>query len=68
VVTVHGPLNSDLRRFYRALAPRFPWRRSRAWPFANEKQDYALFLGRFHPDKDVHLAGKAAHEANTPLI
>ncbi|GIH08550.1 glycosyl transferase [Rhizocola hellebori] len=91
VITVHGPLNTDLRRYYRALgtdvsliaisdrqrsmAPELNWigtvhnsLRPAAWPFASRKDDYALFLGRFHPDKGVHLAVQAAHEANMPLV
>ncbi len=91
VVTVHGPLNTDLRRYYRSLgndvslvaiserqrnlSPELNWistvhncLRPAAWPFAGRKDDYALFLGRFHPDKGVHLAVQAAHEANIPLI
>src|SRR5688572_29937220 len=83
VVTVHGPLNTDLRRYYRALgndvslvaiserqrslAPELNWIGTvhnslspSTWPFASRKDDYALFLGRFHPDKGVHLAVQAA--------
>ena len=91
VVTVHGPVDSDLRRFYRALgtdvslvaisdrqrslAPELNWISTvhngldpQNWPFAEQKQDYALFLGRYHPDKGVHLAVEAAHAAGLPLI
>lgn len=91
VVTVHGPLDCDLRPFYRALgndvslvaisarqrqlAPELNWistvhnsLQPAAWPFAAQKQDYALFLGRFHPDKGVHLAIEAAHAAGMPLV
>ncbi len=38
------------------------------WPFRAHKQDYALFLGRFSPDKAPHLALRAAHEAGIPLV
>lgn len=91
VVTVHGPLNPDLRRFYRALgndvslvaishrqrqlAPELNWIATvhnsltpATWPFSSQKENYALFLGRFHPDKGVHLAVRAAHEAGIPLV
>jgi glycosyltransferase involved in cell wall biosynthesis len=39
-----------------------------AWPFRDEKEDYALFLGRFHPQKAPHLALDAAHAAGIPLV
>jgi glycosyltransferase involved in cell wall biosynthesis len=59
----------------RALAPDLPWagRVHNAlcpdqWPFETEKQDYALFLGRFSDDKGPHLALDAAHAAGMPLI
>jgi glycosyltransferase involved in cell wall biosynthesis len=38
------------------------------WPFRVHKEDFALFLGRFHPDKAPHLALDAAHAAGLPLI
>ena len=38
------------------------------WSFQVEKQDYALFLGRFSADKGAHLALDAAHAAGIPLI
>jgi len=38
------------------------------WPFLAEKQDYALFLGRYSPEKAPHLALHATHEAGIPLI
>ncbi|TLF64802.1 glycosyltransferase family 4 protein [Nocardia asteroides NBRC 15531] len=59
----------------RELAPELPWAgrvhnalRPDLWPFQTEKQDYALFLGRFTMDKGPHLALDAAHEAGIPLI
>lgn len=91
VATVHGPVSSDLRRYYRALggdvhlvaisgrqralAPDLNWiatvynaLRVDAWPFQRDKGDYALFLGRFSPDKAPHLALEAAHRAGVPLV
>jgi glycosyltransferase involved in cell wall biosynthesis len=38
------------------------------WPFQQEKQDYALFLGRYAPYKGAHLAVEAAHQAGIPLV
>ncbi|WP_412543049.1 glycosyltransferase family 4 protein [Longispora sp. K20-0274] len=59
----------------RHLAPDLPWvgrvynaLRLDSWPFRASKGDYALFLGRFHPDKAPHLALEAAHAANLPLV
>ncbi|MER5267534.1 glycosyltransferase family 4 protein [Actinosynnema sp. NPDC002837] len=91
VATVHGPVDADLRRYYRelgedvglvaisdrqrVLAPELNWvatvhnaLRLRDWPFRSRKEDYALFLGRFHPDKAPHLALEAAHAAGVPLV
>jgi glycosyltransferase involved in cell wall biosynthesis len=91
VVTVHGPIDTDLGRYYRALqsdvhlvaiserqrtfAPELNWAGTvhnalhiEDWPFQREKDDYALFLGRFHPHKAPHLALDAAHAAGIPLI
>jgi glycosyltransferase involved in cell wall biosynthesis len=39
-----------------------------SWPYRENKEGYALFLGRFHPDKAPHLALEAAHAAGVPLI
>ncbi|WP_188828289.1 glycosyltransferase family 4 protein [Nocardia camponoti] len=59
----------------RELAPDLKWvgrvhnaLRPDMWPFQTEKQDYALFLGRFSFDKGPHLALDAAHEAGIPLV
>ncbi len=59
----------------RELAPDLNWvgrvhnaLRVLDWPFRAEKQDYALFLGRFAPYKGAHLAVRAAHEAGIPLV
>ena len=91
VATVHGPVDTDMRRYYRelggdvglvaiserqrVLAPELNWvatvhnaLRLRDWPFRSRKEDYALFLGRFHPDKAPHLALDAAHAAGVPLV
>ncbi|ORV56128.1 glycosyltransferase [Mycobacterium florentinum] len=38
------------------------------WPFQSDKDDYALFLGRFAPYKGAHLAVQAAHDAGIPLV
>jgi glycosyltransferase involved in cell wall biosynthesis len=37
------------------------------YPFRSEKDDYALFLGRFTPDKGAHNAIYIAQEASVPL-
>jgi glycosyltransferase involved in cell wall biosynthesis len=37
------------------------------YPFRSEKDDYALFLGRFTPDKGAHNAIYIAKEAGVPL-
>jgi glycosyltransferase involved in cell wall biosynthesis len=91
IVTVHGPVDSDLGSFYRALgtdislvaishrqrqlAPELNWIGTvhngldpDEWPFVDKKEPYALFLGRYHQDKGVHLALDAAHEAGIPLV
>jgi glycosyltransferase involved in cell wall biosynthesis len=91
VTTVHGPIDSDNRPYYRELgndvslisisarqrelAPELNWIATvhnglepAAWPFAEKKEPYALFLGRYHEHKGVHLALDAAHEANIPLV
>nr|WP_253730409.1 glycosyltransferase family 4 protein [Lentzea flava] len=91
VVTVHGPVNDDLHRYYRELgddvhlvaisdrqrqlAPDLNWIGTvhnalnvEDWPYEERKGEYALFLGRFHPDKAPHLALDVAHAAGVPLI
>ncbi|MCP2300111.1 Glycosyltransferase involved in cell wall bisynthesis [Nocardia amikacinitolerans] len=59
----------------RALAPDLHWAgrvhnalQVADWPFQTEKEDYALFLGRFNECKAPHLALEAAHAAGIPLI
>ena len=38
------------------------------WPFKSEKQDYALWAGRFEDFKGAHRAIAAAQRANIPLV
>ncbi|BBY19600.1 glycosyltransferase family 4 protein [Mycolicibacterium litorale] len=59
----------------RELAPDLNWvgrvhnaLRVEDWPFAADKGDYALFLGRYAPYKGAHLALEAAHRAGIPLV
>ncbi|MFR9751960.1 glycosyltransferase family 4 protein [Nocardia sp. 004] len=91
VLTVHGPIEDDIYRYYRdlgdevalvaisdrqrELASGLNWsgRVHNAlnvddWPFRVEKDDYALFLGRFNECKAPHLALEAAHAAGIPLV
>ncbi|MGQ4597471.1 glycosyltransferase [Nocardia sp. R6R-6] len=91
VLTVHGPVEDDIYRYYhdlgdevalvaisdrqRELAAGLNWsgRVHNAlnvddWPFRVEKDDYALFLGRFNECKAPHLALEAAHAAGIPLV
>jgi glycosyltransferase involved in cell wall biosynthesis len=58
-----------------ATAPDLPWSarvhnaiRARTFPFRAEKEEYALFLGRFHPEKSPHLAIDAARAAGLPIV
>lgn len=69
---VHLVAISDRQR---ALAPELNWTgtvhnalRVEDWPFEPHKGEYALFLGRFHPDKAPHLALEAAHAAGVPMV
>jgi glycosyltransferase involved in cell wall biosynthesis len=59
----------------RSLAPDLNWSgtvhnalRVDDWSFQASKEDYALYLGRFHPDKAPHLALDAVHAAGVPLV
>ncbi len=70
--TVHLVAISQAQR---ANAPDLPWVatvynaiRSETFPFRAQKEDYALFLGRFHPEKAPHLAIDAARAAGIPII
>jgi glycosyltransferase involved in cell wall biosynthesis len=58
----------------RGQAPRLPWAgtvhnaiRVSDVPFSQEKEDYALFLGRANPDKGMPAAIEAARAAGVPL-
>lgn len=69
---VHLVAISDRQR---SLAPDLNWLgrvhnalRTDEWPFHPEKQDYALFLGRFTAAKGPDLALHAAHRAGIPLV
>jgi glycosyltransferase involved in cell wall biosynthesis len=76
----YSTLGSDLRLVaiserQRQLAPDLPWAgmvhnaiRVETFPYQPEKGDYAVFLGRFHPDKAPHLALEAAHAARLRLV
>jgi len=70
--TVHLVAISDAQR---TMAPDLAWSarvhnaiRAQTFPFRAEKDDYALFLGRFHPEKSPHLAIDAARAAGLPII
>jgi len=59
----------------RATAPDLPWVatvhnaiRAETFPFSAEKENYALFLGRFHPEKAPHLAIDAARAGGMPIV
>ncbi len=59
----------------RSSAPDLAWAatvhnaiRSETFPFRAQKDDYALFLGRFHPHKAPHLAIDAARAASLPIV
>lgn len=39
-----------------------------SYPFTEVKQDYAVFLGRYHPNKAPHLAIDAARAAGVPIL
>jgi glycosyltransferase involved in cell wall biosynthesis len=59
----------------RSMAPDLPWAatvhnaiRAETFPFRADKDDYALFLGRFHPEKAPHLAIDAARAAGLPIV
>lgn len=59
----------------RSTAPDLPWTatvhnavRAETFPFRADKQDYVLFLGRFHPEKAPHLAIDAARAAGIHIV
>jgi glycosyltransferase involved in cell wall biosynthesis len=78
--TYYGALGSTVNMVaisdaQRAKAPGLPWAatvhnaiRVDTFPFRAEKDEFALFLGRFHPDKAPHLAIEAAREARLPIV
>jgi glycosyltransferase involved in cell wall biosynthesis len=64
-----------ISRAQRSTAPDLPWIatvhnaiRAETFPFHADKDDYALFLGRFHPEKAPHLAIDAARAAGIPIV
>jgi glycosyltransferase involved in cell wall biosynthesis len=59
----------------RRQAPHLPWTglvhnavSTSTYPWRAQKEDFALFLGRFSPDKGVHLAIDAAQRAGVRLV
>jgi glycosyltransferase involved in cell wall biosynthesis len=59
----------------RALAPDLNWVgtvhnavRAETFPFRRDKEEYALWLGRYNPEKGPDLALEAAHAAGVPLV
>jgi glycosyltransferase involved in cell wall biosynthesis len=59
----------------RSSAPDLPWAatvhnaiRAQTFPYLDRKEDYAFFLGRFHPEKAPHLAIDAARAAGLPVV
>jgi glycosyltransferase involved in cell wall biosynthesis len=78
--TYYGALSSTvglvaISDAQRAKAPELPWAatvhnaiRVDTFPFRAEKDEFALFLGRFCPDKAPHLAIEAARAARLPIV
>jgi glycosyltransferase involved in cell wall biosynthesis len=59
----------------RRHAPALPWVATvpnaidvATYPFQEEKEEFAVFLGRMHPDKAPHLAIDAAKQVGLPLV
>jgi glycosyltransferase involved in cell wall biosynthesis len=59
----------------RAKAPLLSWVATvtnaisvESFPFNDRKEDFALFLGRFHPEKAPHLAIEAARAAGLSIV
>jgi len=59
----------------RATAPGLPWAatvhnaiRANTFPYRRDKEDFALFLGRYNPDKAPHLAIDAARAAGLEIV
>jgi glycosyltransferase involved in cell wall biosynthesis len=70
--SVHLVALSDHQR---STAPDLPWVatvpnavRVETFPFREDKDDFALFLGRFHPEKAPHVAIDAARGAGVRLL
>jgi glycosyltransferase involved in cell wall biosynthesis len=64
-----------ISRSQRESAPDLPWVATvynavdvTTFPYRSEKDDFALFLGRLHPDKGAHMAIDAAREAGLPIV
>ena len=78
--TYYGALGSTVNLVaisdaQRARAPGLRWAatvhnaiRVDTFPFRAEKDEFVLFLGRFHPDKAPHLAIDAAREVRLPIV
>jgi glycosyltransferase involved in cell wall biosynthesis len=63
---------SDVQR---ASSPDLAWSatvhnaiRAETFPFRADKDEYAIFLGRFHPHKAPHLAIDAARAVGMPIV
>lgn len=59
----------------RQEAPDLPWLTTihnavdvGSYPFVEKKEDFALFLGRIHPQKAPHLAIDSCREVGLPLV
>ena len=59
----------------RRMAPELPWIGTvynaipiEEYPFREDKEDFAVFLGRMNPEKAPHLAIDAAREAGLPIV
>ncbi len=64
-----------LSEHQRSKAPDLPWVATipnavqvATFPYREHKEDYALFLGRIHPEKAPHVAIDAARAAGVPLL
>jgi glycosyltransferase involved in cell wall biosynthesis len=64
-----------LSEHQRATAPELAWVatvpnavRVASFPYREDKEGFALFLGRFHPEKAPHVAIDVARAAGVPLL
>jgi glycosyltransferase involved in cell wall biosynthesis len=64
-----------ISRAQRRAAPELSWLGTvhnavdvESFPYRSDKEEMALFLGRLHPDKGVHLAIDAARGAGLPIV